>query len=142
MPLSQNTSQLVPPIRPNLAKETSQVSLSMSSLIDFENNLPSDDDNMESIEEIVQKVQGPKTEEDSRKEMLLEVNHDTDHVRTVAKLILPPRKRKLYEHAYNWPSLRSRRTKYPGRLHDYRYRRFDLHHQISPSHPPRVQHQQ
>ncbi|EXJ85458.1 hypothetical protein A1O1_05822 [Capronia coronata CBS 617.96] len=72
--LPQNTSQLVPALRPSLNQEGSQISLSMSSLIDFENNHSSqDEDNMQMIEEEeVVKDQRPKTREDIRKEMLLE----------------------------------------------------------------------
>ncbi|EXJ86582.1 hypothetical protein A1O3_03535 [Capronia epimyces CBS 606.96] len=74
--LPQNTSQLMPSLRPNLFKEGSQVSLSMSSLIDFENNRSSegdDDDGMQMLEEHdVVPDQRPKTQEESRKEMLLE----------------------------------------------------------------------
>ncbi len=76
MTLSQNTSQLLPHLlRPALVKESSQVSLSLSSLIDFETNLSSQSDDLQPIEETATIVadQRPKTEEDSRKEMLLEV---------------------------------------------------------------------
>ncbi|KAK5457180.1 hypothetical protein LTS15_004961 [Exophiala xenobiotica] len=71
---TQSTSQLVPPLRPNLSKEPSQVSLDMYSLIDFE-SLSSQGDDMQMLEEreaVVVKDQRPKTEEDTRKEMLLE----------------------------------------------------------------------
>lgn len=72
--LTQQTSQLVPPLRPNLVKEVSQISLSMSSLIDFENNLSSQDDDLLPIEEVdVVQVQRSKNEEDLRKELVLEV---------------------------------------------------------------------
>ncbi|ETI28673.1 hypothetical protein G647_01124 [Cladophialophora carrionii CBS 160.54] len=71
--LTQNTSQLVPPLRPNLVKEASQVSLSMSSLIDFDNNRSSqEDDNMQMIEELDVSVQVAAAKEDARKEMMLE----------------------------------------------------------------------
>ncbi|KIX06469.1 uncharacterized protein Z518_04445 [Rhinocladiella mackenziei CBS 650.93] len=71
--LPQNTSQFVPPLRSNLAKETSQISVSMSSLIDFDNNLLSQGDDMQPIEEAdLIKDQRPKTEEDTRKKMLFE----------------------------------------------------------------------
>ncbi|EXJ65676.1 uncharacterized protein A1O5_11203 [Cladophialophora psammophila CBS 110553] len=70
---SQSTSQLVPPLRPNLAKEASQSSLSMSSLIDFDNNRSSEDEDMQMIEELERaKEKRPKTEKDARKEMMLE----------------------------------------------------------------------
>ncbi|KAK7894985.1 hypothetical protein LTR67_005724 [Exophiala xenobiotica] len=69
---TQSTSQLVPPLRPNLSKEPSQVSLDMYSLIDFE-SLSSQGDDMQMLEELqVVKDQRPKTEDDTRKEMLLE----------------------------------------------------------------------
>lgn len=68
MTLPQNTSQL-PQFRPNLLTEASQLSLSMSSLIDFEG------DEMEVIEESeFIPDQRPKTQEDTRKEMLVEVS--------------------------------------------------------------------
>ncbi|KAL2425979.1 hypothetical protein ABEF95_008457 [Exophiala dermatitidis] len=84
--LPQNTSQIVPPLRPNLNKECSQISLSMSSLIDFGNNRSSQvdetedqdpaQDDMQMMEEDqateVPKEQIPKTQEEARKEMLLE----------------------------------------------------------------------
>ncbi|KIW35614.1 uncharacterized protein PV07_02300 [Cladophialophora immunda] len=70
---TQSTSQLVPPIRPNLAKEGSQVSLSMSSLIDFDTNRSSQEDEMQMIDEPeIVDGQEPKTEEDARKQMMLE----------------------------------------------------------------------
>ena len=69
----------MPPLRPNLNKEPSQVSLDMSSLIDFE-NLSSQGDDMQMLEEPqVVKDQRPKTEEDTRKEMLLEVFRSQNH---------------------------------------------------------------
>ncbi|KAH0841290.1 hypothetical protein FOPE_06318 [Fonsecaea pedrosoi] len=70
--LTQSTSQLVPPLRPSLAKEASQVSLSMSSLIDFDTNRSSQDDEMQMIEEVETLAQKPKAEEDARKQMMLE----------------------------------------------------------------------
>ncbi|KIW72764.1 hypothetical protein PV04_00939 [Phialophora macrospora] len=70
--LTQNTSQLVPPLRPNLVKEGSQVSLSMSSLIDFDNNRSSQDDDMQMIEELEVPIQTAAAKEDARKEMMLE----------------------------------------------------------------------
>jgi hypothetical protein len=73
--LPQSTSQLIPPLRPNLTKETSQISLSMSSLIDFENDTAPEDDNMDYIEEASSlPKQRPQTEAETRKEMLLEVS--------------------------------------------------------------------
>ncbi|OAL22950.1 hypothetical protein AYO22_06858 [Fonsecaea multimorphosa] len=70
---TQTTSQLVPPLRPNLAKEASQVSLSMSSLIDFDTNRSSQDDEMQMIEETeIVNDQRPQTAEDARKQMMLE----------------------------------------------------------------------
>ncbi|OCT44199.1 hypothetical protein CLCR_00639 [Cladophialophora carrionii] len=74
--LTQNTSQLVPPLRPNLVKEASEVSLSMSSLIDFDNNRSSqEDENMQMIEELDVPVQIVAAKEDARKEMMLEVDN-------------------------------------------------------------------
>ncbi|OAL29193.1 hypothetical protein AYO20_09246 [Fonsecaea nubica] len=70
--LTQSTSQLVPPLRPSFAKEASQVSLSMSSLIDFDTNRSSQDDEMQMIEEVETLAQKPKAEEDARKQMMLE----------------------------------------------------------------------
>ena len=70
---TQGTSQLVPSLRPNLIKEASQISLSMSSLIDFENNRSSQDDDMQMIEEAAPKEPQLKTGEEERKEMMLEV---------------------------------------------------------------------
>ncbi|KIV80016.1 hypothetical protein PV11_07550 [Exophiala sideris] len=66
---TQTTSQLVPSLRPDLVKEPSQLSLSMSSLIDFDNNLSSQGDDMQMLEE---PVQGHNSEKDTRKQMLLE----------------------------------------------------------------------
>jgi hypothetical protein len=74
---SQNTSQLVPPLRPSLVKEVSQVSVSMSSLIDFENDRSSqDNDDLEMIGESVKEKTSepaPKSEDELRREMLDEV---------------------------------------------------------------------
>lgn len=73
--LPQSTSQLIPPIRPNLPKDTSQISLSLSSLIDFENDDGLEEDDMDFIKEDAPlPKQNPQTELDSRKEMLLEVS--------------------------------------------------------------------
>ena len=57
-----------------MVKETSQLSVSMSSLIDFEDNSSHEDDDLEFIE-IVEPLpkQRPQTEEESRREMMLEV---------------------------------------------------------------------
>ncbi|KAK4935781.1 hypothetical protein LTR10_023231 [Elasticomyces elasticus] len=71
---TQTTSQLVPSLRPDLVKEPSQLSLSMSSLIDFDNNLSSQGDDMQMLEE---PVQGHNSEKDTRKQMLLEVFYTT-----------------------------------------------------------------
>ncbi|EXJ64726.1 hypothetical protein A1O7_01064 [Cladophialophora yegresii CBS 114405] len=69
---AQTTSQLVPPLRPNLVKESSQVSLSMSSLIDFDNNRSSQEEDMHMIEELEVPIQVAAAKEDARKEMMLE----------------------------------------------------------------------
>ncbi len=71
-----STSQLIPPLRPNLLKETSQLSVSMSSLIDFDDGCSSQGDEMQMIEE--PELQQPAVdmqskEEEARKEMMLEV---------------------------------------------------------------------
>ncbi|KAI1610204.1 hypothetical protein EDD36DRAFT_467278 [Exophiala viscosa] len=66
---TQTTSQLVPPLRPGLDKAPSQLSLSMSSLIDFDNNLSSQGDDMQMLEEPDHRQ---NSEKDARKEMLLE----------------------------------------------------------------------
>lgn len=74
---TQNTSQLVPDLRPSLAPEASQVSLmSMSSLIDFDTHRSSQDDDMQMLEETesVTKDEPRKTDEDVRREMMLEVS--------------------------------------------------------------------
>lgn len=74
MTLTQHTSQLVPPLRPNLVQEASQLSVSMSSLIDFDNNLSSQDDHLQLMEESeFVKDRKRKIQENARKEMLLEV---------------------------------------------------------------------
>ncbi|OAP59654.1 hypothetical protein AYL99_06952 [Fonsecaea erecta] len=88
---TQTTSQLVPPLRPNLAKEGSQVSLSMSSLIDFDTNRSSQDDDMEMIEDgVVANDQKPQTEEDARKQMMLEV--DATVILSLLHALIPAQK--------------------------------------------------
>jgi len=72
--MPQSTSQLIPPLRPNFTKETSQISVSMSSFVDFDNDTAPGDDHMNYIEETTSlPKQRPQTEEETRKEMLLEV---------------------------------------------------------------------
>lgn len=64
-------------VRPTFNQEPSQASLSMSSLIDFENNFSSQSDEMQMLEEhdtTEPRAQPPKPEGDTRKEMLLEVS--------------------------------------------------------------------
>ncbi|KAJ9608684.1 hypothetical protein H2200_006455 [Cladophialophora chaetospira] len=71
----QSTSQLVPPLRPNLRNETSQLSVSMSSLIDFDNDRSSQDDGMPMIEDNELPPSSEKkqeTEEEARREMMHE----------------------------------------------------------------------
>ncbi|KIW44892.1 uncharacterized protein PV06_03329 [Exophiala oligosperma] len=72
---TQSTSQMVALVRPTFNQEPSQASLSMSSLIDFENNFSSQSDEMQMLEEhdtTEPRAQPPKPEGDTRKEMLLE----------------------------------------------------------------------
>lgn len=65
-----------------MVPEPSQLSLSMSSLIDFEG------EDMEMIEEPDIVVdQRPKTQEDARKEMLLEVGPVETYLQSVANLL-------------------------------------------------------
>ncbi|KIW15404.1 hypothetical protein PV08_05450 [Exophiala spinifera] len=73
---TQSTSQMVPLDHPTFNQEPSQASLSMSSLIDFENNLSSQSDGTQMPEEVdtvePPPAPPPKPKEDPRKEMLLE----------------------------------------------------------------------
>jgi hypothetical protein len=69
---TQTISQMVPSVRPDLLKEASQTSLSMSSLIDFENNRSSQEDDMQMIEDNDQPE--PVAAQDAHKKMMLEVS--------------------------------------------------------------------
>lgn len=78
--LPQNTSQPIMLLRPNLIKETSQVSVSMSSLIDFDHDKSSQGSDglqmlepAEKHETTVEITKTSKSEEDIRKDMLAEV---------------------------------------------------------------------
>lgn len=125
--LPEDTSQF-PQLKPTMVPEPSQLSLSMSSLIDFES------EDMEMIEEPDVVVdQRPQTQEDARKEMLLEVGPVETHLQSVANLC--NRKQKPSEPDFNSPSTRSNPTKSQLHSHDYRLPSNDRHRQNQRSYP-------